>query len=58
LNSETVISDFDPYTDGGGLNKPVVREFKGVEVVGGQLVIGFVPNIQNPEINGIEIISK
>jgi hypothetical protein len=58
INGQTVIGDFDPYTDGGGLNKPIVREFKDVEVVGGQLTIGFVSEVQNAEINGIEIISR
>lgn len=57
INGETVIADFDPYTH-GGLNKPIVSEFRNVEVVGGQLVIGFQAGIQNTEINGIEIISR
>lgn len=58
INGQTLMDDFDPYTDGGGLNKPIVKESRNVEVVGGQLVVGFLSDIQNPEINGIEIFSR
>lgn len=56
INGRTVLEDFDPYTDGGGLYKPIVKELKRVEVVGGRLVISFEPKVQNPEINGIEVV--
>jgi hypothetical protein len=50
-----VLKDLDIFKEAGGSLKPLVKEFKGVSVENGQLVIGFTPNIQNPEINGIEI---
>ncbi|UCG48552.1 MAG: malectin [Phycisphaerales bacterium] len=56
MNGKTVLQDFDVWKEAGGFQKPVVKEFKGVAAVDGALAIGFVPNIQNPEINGIEII--
>jgi hypothetical protein len=58
INGKNVLEDFDPYKAAGGLEKPVVKEFKGVTITNGKLVIGFVSNIENPEINGIEILSE
>ncbi len=58
INEKPVIEDFDPFKEAGGLNKPVVKTIEGVTVTNGELVIGFVFGIQNPEINGIEIISE
>ena len=58
INGKTVLEDFDPYKEAGGFQKPVVRELKGTTVTNEELVIGFVSNIQNPEINGIEILSE
>ena len=58
FNGKTVLKDFDAFKEGGGLNKPTVKEFKAVEVTDEKLVIGFEPNVQNPEINGIEILGE
>jgi len=58
LNGEAVLEDLDPFKAGGGQNKPVVREFKGVKPVDGKLLIEFVESNQRAEINGIEIISE
>lgn len=58
VNGETALEDFDPFKAAGGFATPVVREVRDVEVTDGILRIEFEPNIQNPEINGIEIIGK
>jgi hypothetical protein len=58
INGKNVLEDFDVYKAAGGPEKPVVKEFKGIAVTNGELVIGFVSNIENPEINGIEILSE
>jgi hypothetical protein len=58
LNGEVVLDDFDPYKEADGFDTPLVKKFKGVTVTSGELVIGFIANIENPEINGIEIISE
>ncbi|MHC4753228.1 MAG: malectin, partial [Planctomycetota bacterium] len=58
INGETVLTDLDPYKEGGGFQKPVVKTIEDVTVTNEELVIGFNINIQNPEINGIEILSK
>jgi len=58
LNGKVVLKDLDVFNQAGGPNKALVKEFKGVEVTGGKLVIGFALNVQNPEINGIEIIDE
>ncbi len=58
INGKEVLKDFDPYKEAGDFNKPVVKEFKGIEPVDGQITIGFTPNVENPQINGIEIISE
>ncbi len=57
INGKNVLTDFDPFKEAGGPNKPVVKTIKDVTVTGGEIVIGFTANIQNPEINGIEILS-
>jgi hypothetical protein len=58
VNGQTVLKDFDPFKEAGGYQKPAVKTLKDVDVTNGQLAIGFTMNIQNPEINGIEIISE
>jgi hypothetical protein len=58
INNNVVLQDFDPYKVAGGLQKPIVKEFKSIAVTNGKLVIGFTANIQNQEINGIEILSE
>jgi hypothetical protein len=58
INDKVVLPDFDVYKIAGGLQKPVVKEFKGIEVKNGRILIGFVANTENPEINGIEILSE
>jgi hypothetical protein len=47
--------DFDPYVKAGGIFRAYV-ETVPVEIMNGRLHITFTPNIENPEINGIEII--
>lgn len=58
INGKTVLENFDVWKAGGGFQKPVVKEFKGVVPISGALTIGFVPNTENPQINGIEVISE
>jgi len=58
VNAKAALTDFDPFKEAGGFQKPVVKTIEGVTVANGELVIGFTPNIQNPEINGIEILSE
>jgi len=54
---QEVLKDLDLYKTVGPL-KPLVKEYKGVSVENGQLVIGFTPNIENPQICGIEILAE
>ncbi len=58
INEKTVLKDFDPYKETGDWKKPIVKEFKNVAVTNKELVIDFTFNIENPEINGIEILSE
>jgi hypothetical protein len=58
INGKQVLENVDPYKDSGEFYKPLVKTFKGVEPVDGKIVVGFTPNIENPQINGIEIISE
>lgn len=58
IDEKTVLEDFDPYKEAGGFQKPVVKTIKSLTVTNEELVIGFISNIQNPEINGIEILSE
>jgi len=57
IGGQVVLKDVDLFKEVGAL-KPLVREFKGVSVENGQLVIGFTPNIENPQICGIEILAE
>jgi enterochelin esterase-like enzyme len=54
---QELLKDLDLYKTVGPL-KPLVKEYKGVSVESGQLVIGFTPNIENPQICGIEILAE
>jgi len=54
---QVVLKDLDLFKTVGPL-KPLVKEYKGVSVENGQLVIGFTPNIENPQICGIEILAE
>ncbi|OHB66215.1 MAG: hypothetical protein A2Y77_09810, partial [Planctomycetes bacterium RBG_13_62_9] len=54
---QAVLKDLDLFKTVGFL-KPLVKEYKGVPVDNGQLVIGFTPNIENPQICGIEILAE
>ena len=58
INGKTVANDFDPFKAAGGANKMVVAEFGYIEAVDGKITIGFTPGVQNPEINGIEILQR
>ncbi len=52
-----VLRDLDLYKTVGFV-RPLVKEYKGVSVETGQLVIGFTPNVENPQICGIEILAE
>jgi hypothetical protein len=47
--------DFDVFKTAGGANRAYVQNVD-VEVKDGKLDITFTPNVENPEINGIEIL--
>jgi len=54
---QEVLKDLDLYKTVGPL-KPLIKEYRNVPVENGQLVIGFTPNIENPQICGIEILAE
>ena len=58
LAGREVLKDLDVFKEAGGSLKPLVKEFKGVSVENGQLVVGFTAGVQNAEINGIEIATE
>lgn len=58
INGKKVLDNFDVYKDAGDFNKPDVKTYKDIEPVDGQIVIAFAYNIENPQINGIEIIQQ
>jgi hypothetical protein len=49
--------DFDVWAKSGGFARAYV-ETVPVEITDGKLDITFTPNVENPEINGIEIIPQ
>ncbi len=56
IQGAVVLKDFDIQKLGGGVQKAIIKEFKGIAVTNGILDINFVSKLQNPEVNGIEII--
>jgi enterochelin esterase-like enzyme len=58
VQGQEALKDLDPFKAAGGALKPLVKQFKGVSVDNGQLVIGFTPNVENPQICGIEILAE
>jgi len=58
IQGKPALADFDVMKDAGGFGKPLVKECKSVKVTDGKLMIEFTPKVQNPEINGIEIIGE
>ena len=58
INDRAALTNFDPYKEAGGFQKPIVKTIEDVAVTGGELVIKFTVNVQNPEINGIEILAR
>ena len=58
IQGKPALADFDVMKTAGGFAKPVVKEFKGVAVTDGKLLIEFTAKSQNPEINGIEILGE
>ncbi len=50
--------DFDIFKEAGGAYKAIQREYKGVVVSDGRLRIAFTPKVENPAINGIEILAE
>jgi hypothetical protein len=58
VNGKCMLKAFDPFVAAGGWGKPVVKEFKCVKVTDGTLKIAFEAGVQNPEINGIEILGE
>jgi len=56
VQDRTVFADLDVLKDAGGFARPLIKQITNVPVTDGKLVIEFEPKVQNPEINGIEIL--
>jgi hypothetical protein len=56
IQGKTVFADLDVLKEAGGFAKPLIKEVTNIPVTDGKMVIEFVPKVQNPEINGIEIL--
>lgn len=50
--------DFDVWAKAGGPQTAYVVTVPDVEVTDGKLAVTFTPNVQSPEINGIEILPE
>ena len=48
----------DPFKEAGEFAKAVVKDFKGIEPVDGEITIGFEYGVENPQICGIEVLSE
>ena len=56
VGGRRVLTDFDPYKEGGGFARPCVMEVSGVSVSDGELKIGFELKTENVAVNGIEVL--
>jgi len=56
IQGKPALADFDPLKEAGKFAAPVVKEFKGVVVADGKLMIEFTPKVQHPNINAIEVL--
>jgi hypothetical protein len=50
--------DFDVWVKAGGPQRAYIETVSNVDVTDGKLTITFTPNVQSPEINGIEILPE
>jgi hypothetical protein len=58
INGVMVLNNFDVYKEAGALDTAVVKEFPGIAVKNGEIEIVFVPGVEEPEVNGIEIFKQ
>jgi beta-galactosidase len=58
INGKEVFKDLDPYKEAGEFNTPFVKAYKGIEPVDGKITVGFTYGVENPQINGIEVVSE
>jgi len=58
IEGKQVLKDFDPTKAAGKALKAVVKKFDDIEVTDGELTVTFTMNVENPMINGIEVIEK
>ena len=56
VEGRRVLTDFDPYREGGGFARPCTMEVAGIVVADGELNVAFEPQTQNAAINGIEVL--
>lgn len=55
IEGQTRLDDFDPFAE-AGFAYATSKSVPNVMVTDGQLDITFIPNVQNPEINAIEVL--
>jgi pimeloyl-ACP methyl ester carboxylesterase len=55
INGSTVLSSFDIYASAGGANRAIARTFTTTADSSGQVVIQFIPRVQEPKISGITV---
>ena len=58
INGAAKLTNFDVFRAARGRHKPISRLFRNVPTVDGKITISFVWGVENPFINGIEIIPE
>ena len=58
IQGKPALTDFDVFKEAGAAFKPVKKEFKGVAVTDGKLLIDFKEKVQLPLINGIIVCAE
>lgn len=55
-NGKTLLQDFDIFKEAGGVRRPVVKTFHGIEPdAQGKIMLRFSPIVNYPLINAIEV---
>lgn len=58
IEGRQLLPDFDPIEAAGGSACTAVVKTFDVEVTDGELTVGFTPKVENPMMNGIEVVAK
>lgn len=57
-NGADILKDFDIFQAAGGANRAVLRQARVAADAQGRIVLAFIPVVDNPQINAIEVLAE